>query len=136
MQSNVDIIDRALRRLRRRRRRFVCTGAPPICLYRRAAAAEGLPLSGIFSYCIFHLLDLIAIYFKNQKITIELNDCKLQVATKCRSLNSYLFILCIAYHVTIGRSNALDKWAIDVRRFGTYFVTISSLRGLTAPHFS
>jgi len=71
---------------RRRRRRFVCIGAPtppPPTFGRRAA--EGLPLSGIFSYCIFHLLDLIAIYFKNQKITVELIDCKLQVATKCRS---------------------------------------------------
>ena len=85
----------------RRRRRFFCIGAPtppPPTFGRRAA--EGLPLSGIFSYCIFHLLDLIAIYFKNQKITVELIDCKLQVATKCRSLNSYLFILCIAYYVT------------------------------------
>jgi hypothetical protein len=59
----------------RRRRRFFCIGAPtppPPTLGRRAA--EGLPLSGIFSYFIFHLLDLIAIYFKNQKITVELID--------------------------------------------------------------
>jgi hypothetical protein len=83
----------------RRRRRFFCIGAPTPPTFGRRAA-EGLPLSGIFSYCIFHLLDLIAIYFKNQKITVELIDCKLQVATKCRSLDSYLFILCIAYYVT------------------------------------
>ena len=83
----------------------ICFTPPPqIFLYLRA---EGLPLSNLscnFSYCIFHLLDLIAIYFKNSENYswidwLQVTSCN-QKITKCRSLNSYLFILCIAYYVT------------------------------------
>jgi hypothetical protein len=48
-------------RRRRRRRRRLLVGAPP----------KVRLLSGIFSYCIFLLLDLIAIFFKIRKLQLN-----------------------------------------------------------------
>jgi hypothetical protein len=70
-----------------------CVGAPPPPNFAQSAA-EGSPnkwyMIRIVSF--FLLLYLIAVYLIDYKLQ--------QVATKWRSLNSYMFTLCSAYHVT------------------------------------